>query len=78
MGPTPASAGQREQATSETAPTHGGSILVLTFSLPWEFDGGVAKHTGRDRLSSSCGGSDFAPQASSAVLGLSQPAQDQG
>jgi hypothetical protein len=67
MGPTPPPAGQREPATSETEPTDGGSILVQMFSLPWELP------------SSSCGCSDFAPQANSAVvLGLSQPGEGQG
>jgi hypothetical protein len=66
MGPTPAPAGQREPATSETEPTDGRSILVLTFSLLWEFDPRVAAALTLLRM------------ASSAVLRLSQPAQDQG
>ena len=56
----PAPGAQYEQAASETEPTDGGSILVRTFSLPWELGGGVAQDAWRDSPSSGCGCSDFA------------------
>jgi hypothetical protein len=66
MGAASAPGAQYEPATSETEPTDGRSILVLTFSLPWEFDPRVAAALTLFRM------------ASSAVLRLSQPAQYQG
>ena len=37
MGPEPAWGARHVQAPSKTDPTDGRSILMLTFSLPWEF-----------------------------------------